>query len=504
MMAKPLYTSVCIKWMSCDTAAQFLFIKKQATKGDVERLTIVENAGSAHTLLMNIGLWILAVICVTVFALTSYWLSALVAKQPGSRRGLAIYFPLIILETVLSKAFVFVTGAGILVMTVFTLLSAGVVFQQRKLALVRLAVKLMATIVALEVVCGLLVIPVAGMGFAANQFIINQMNDFLNPGKIIGMYGFSTLGQVIVCLLILLCRRASHLIKCNRNGKSWLYARVFIRLGAMVFLGAAVLNITTATFLPLFADPDFLTNNAQYVAQVALAAGLLLVAVSYLMQDIRYIQQLGRNETLEHQQAISRSTLQNLRFFRHNMINMIYGLEGVMLNGSTEELRAYYHDMEKKCALVNNENIIALERLSHPAISAVLLRATDAAREKELPISLYVQEGIRFARGLSAGEICQVLGVLLDNALEAAEQSAKPFVMVEIRNVDNMLEMIVKNTYAGQIDGALLGRGGHSTKEGHMGQGLLSCYHMLNHKNTAFLNFDVSEHFVRAQLLIKM
>lgn len=322
-------------------------IKKQATKGDVQRLTIVENAGSAHTLLMNIGLWILAVICVTVFALSSYWLSVLVAKQPGSRRGLAIYFPLIILETVLSKAFVFATGAGILAMTVFTLLSAGVVFQQRKLALVRLAVKLMATIVALEAVCGLLAIPLTGMGFAANQLIINQLNDFLNPGKIIGMYAFSTLGQVIVCLLILLCRRASHLVKRNRNSKSWLYARVFIRLGAMVFLGAAVLNITTATFLPLFADPDFLTNNAQYVAQVALAAGLLLVAVSYLMQDIRYIQQLSRNETLEHQQAISRSTLQNLRFFRHNMINMIYGLEGAMLNGSTEELRAYYHDMEK-------------------------------------------------------------------------------------------------------------------------------------------------------------
>ena len=220
--------------------------------------------------------------------------------------------------------------------------------------------------------------------------------------------------------------------------------------------------------------------------------------------DYRYALVECDNMELEKQQAISHSLLKNLRYFRHNMINMLYGLEGVILKGDTTELRAYYQDMAHRCALVNNENILALERVNDPAVSAVLLRAVDRAREKEMPFFLYVQQGIGAARGLKSSDTCQILGVLLDNALEAADQSAEPSVRVEMRTVDGMLEILVCNTYAGRVDPALLSQGGHSTKEGHMGQGLASCYDILSRKKGAFLNFDVSGQYVRAQLLIRM
>lgn len=95
------------------------------------------------------------------------------------------------------------------------------------------------------------------------------------------------------------------------------------------------------------------------------------------------------------------------------------------------------------------------------------------------------------------------MGVLLDNALDAAEDSKEPYVLVEIRGIDGMMELIVKNTYSGKIDKAVL-RGGHSTKEGHAGVGIASCHDILRHKQNAFLNYDVGWQYVRSQLLIKM
>jgi two-component system sensor histidine kinase AgrC len=184
------------------------------------------------------------------------------------------------------------------------------------------------------------------------------------------------------------------------------------------------------------------------------------------------------------------------------MVNMLYGLEGELISGDREKVTAYYNQMREKCALVNNENISALERVTNPSVSAVLLRAVDRARQLSLPINLYVQEQTLFPRTLSEADLCQVLGVLLDNAIEAANGAEERFVSVELRNVDSSLEIIVKNTYAGEVSPQALTAGGASTKEGHEGQGLKSCYHILSRRKGAFLNFWVSGQYVQAQLLL--
>ena len=152
---------------------------------------------------------------------------------------------------------------------------------------------------------------------------------------------------------------------------------------------------------------------------------------------------------------------------------------------------------------MNNENISALERVPNPSVSAVLLRAVDRARQLSLPINLFVSQNVVFPRTLSEADLCQVLGVLLDNAIEAADRAAERRVSAELRNVGDALEIIIRNTYAGEISPESLTAGGSPTKEGHEGQGLRSCYHILGRRRGAFLNFWVSGQYVQAQLLLE-
>lgn len=448
--------------------------------------------------------WAAVLICLAATLVSNYWLDALLAQRPFCRRDLVIQCGLMAVEPVLARIGGMHMTVNVAGMVILSGLIAGWAFQQRGLAWVRLTLKLMASLVVLELICASLILPFVSWGLLSTDSIsIQTLSDFLNPDKCLCMFGFGTVSHVLAVGLVKAWRWLRRLT--IRHGRAWLYMKVYIRMLALLVLGGGAMY-TAATFwgTQLYAGQDFMARNAHYLPQVLLSAGLLLVAVSYFTQDIRYIDQLRHNETLEKQQAISHSLLKNLRYFRHNMINMLYGLEGVILKGDTRELQAYYQDMAHRCALVNNENILALERVNDPAVSAVLLRAVDRAREKEIPFSLYVQQGIGVARGLRSSDTCQILGVLLDNALEAADQSAEPSVRVEMRTVDGMLEILVCNTYAGRVDPALLSQGGHSTKEGHMGQGLASCYDILSRKKGAFLNFDVSGQYVRAQLLIRM
>ena len=448
--------------------------------------------------------WTAVLISMVAALVSNYRLDALLARRPFCRRDMVIQCGLMAVEPVLARIGGMHMTVNVVGMVVLSGLIAGWAFQQRGMAWVRLTLKLIASLVALELVCASLILPFVSWGLLPTDSIaIQTLKDFLNPDKCLCMFGFGTVSHVLAAGVVKAWRWIRERIR--RHGRAWLYVKVYIRMLALLLLGSGAMYMAAAFWgTQLYAGEDFMARNARYLPQVLLSAGLLLVAVSYFTQDIRYIDQLRHNETLEKQQAISHSLLKNLRYFRHNMINMLYGLEGVMLKGDTSELQAYYQDMAHRCALVNNENILALERVNDPAVSAVLLRAVDGTREREIPVLLYVQQGIGTARGLSGSDTCQILGVLLDNALEAAAQSAEPFVGVEMRTVDGMLEILVRNTYAGQVDGALLSQGGRSTKQGHMGQGLTSCYDILSRKSGAFLNFDVTGQYVRAQLLIKM
>lgn len=394
-------------------------------------------------------------------------------------------------------------GLNILSSLVFFFLIIRFVFQKRKNECFYAMVKVIALLSAAEAMCMLMFNLMAWLGFDQSKLMILDLASIFNPEKVFYSTLLNVLGILPIWLFLMLRDMISKRRKQNLNQPTgWQYIWIILRLAALIITGLGMLAMP----FTLFGDQSLLAfliqNRREYALLSVCCAILMMISLSYLIQDIRYITQQRRLSTLEQQQAISRSLLQNLRFFRHNTINMLYGLEGVIINGDAEQIRDYYQQMREKCALVNNENIAALERITDPSVSAILLRTVDKARQLNLPLNLYVQENVRLDCALSRSDLCQILGVLLDNALEAAAAASERFVSVELRTVDQSTELIIKNTYAGQVDPALLGQGGATTKEGHSGQGLLSCYDILRRKHGAFLNYWVTGQYVHAQLLL--
>jgi len=396
----------------------------------------------------------------------------------------------------------YANGINILSSLAWYPLMLVVVFRKRGWDLLLSFLKLMLFMVIFELTCALLINISKGFGLQQDLFLLTTPETLHNHAMLLASGVLNLLGLMPMLAALLL---VDHLRKRKRapaevRRRQWLYIRCAIRVVLLMASAFTVFSLPQFIFGPdSFA---ITTKNPAYLVLVTAVAVMLGVAVSYVVQDIRYILQVQRLNTLEQQQAISSSLLQNLRFFRHNMVNMLYGLEGVLIGGDREKLTAYYQEMRNKCALVNNENIAALERITNPSVSAILLHGVDKARQLNLPINLYVQDQLQFGRTLSDADLCQVLGVLLDNAIEAANQAEERHVSVELRNVENSLEVIVKNTYAGEITSDQLTCGGQSTKEGHEGQGLTSCYHILSRRRGAFLNFWVTGQYVQAQLLL--
>lgn len=294
----------------------------------------------------------------------------------------------------------------------------------------------------------------------------------------------------IAAVVIVLLRGIFHPDRHQESGKSrlvWLFIRPALLIIADIWaFGQAMSRIRSQHVSMIWTE--VLSNYALLIV-------LLIVSFTYIIQDIRYIQQYRRKETLENEKMITDALLKNMRVFRHNVANMLYGFEGYILSGKTDEMQDYYREIVRRCSLINNENIIMLQNIPSQAVVGLLIHHIDKCTRKEIPVTIYADRYLKWS-GLRDTDACEVLGVLLDNAYEATEQSASPMVQVEMRNVDDAMEVIVRNT----VDEKQVTDFLRSTKAGHSGIGLDSARAVLE-KNNAYLNIRRNGVYVEAQIL---
>ena len=227
--------------------------------------------------------------------------------------------------------------------------------------------------------------------------------------------------------------------------------------------------------------------------------GLSLLLGAYVWQDIRQFALRRANLSLNEKNVAYRRIIESTREYRHNMAHLLYGLEGVILTRDIAQIEVYYADMSCRCARINNENATAINRLSVPALAALLLRKMDDAAEKGVPFYLSASEGFSFS-ALPAAALCEALGNLLDNALEAAARSSSPRVDLMLRSEEGYDEIVVSNTYADDADLRFLSETPRSSKPGHQATGLESVRRIAKRFHSICFNQFVRGRYIESSL----
>ena len=102
-------------------------------------------------------------------------------------------------------------------------------------------------------------------------------------------------------------------------------------------------------------------------------------------------------------------------------------------------------------------------------------------------------------------DFTRILGILLDNAIEAANECDKKIINVTFRKDigNDMISIIIQNTYANKdIDTEEIYQKGISTKENHSGLGLWKVREILMHNNNLNLFTTKNDEFFTQQFEI--
>ena len=102
-------------------------------------------------------------------------------------------------------------------------------------------------------------------------------------------------------------------------------------------------------------------------------------------------------------------------------------------------------------------------------------------------------------------DFTRILGILLDNAIDAAKECDKKLINVTFRKEvgNNMIVLIIQNTYTNKdVDTEAIYQKGVSSKENHTGLGLWKIRQILMHNNNLNLYTTKDEQFFTQQLEI--
>ena len=194
----------------------------------------------------------------------------------------------------------------------------------------------------------------------------------------------------------------------------------------------------------------------------------------------------------------------NTRAFRHDFANILQGMVGYMDNNDMDGLRKYYNQLVDDIQTSNNLTTLSPKVVNNPAIYNVL--ASKYHKADSLGIKIHLEAFLDMNElHIKIYEFTRILGILMDNAIEASSECEEKVINVTFRkdNRKHMQLLVIENTYKSKdIDTDKIFEKGYSTKQGNTGLGLWEIRQILKKNNNLNLFTSKNDDYFTQQFEI--
>lgn len=166
----------------------------------------------------------------------------------------------------------------------------------------------------------------------------------------------------------------------------------------------------------------------------------------------------------------------SMRGFKHDFHNIVQGIGGYIDRKDLDGLQKYYMQLLQDCNRVNNLTALNPSVINNPAIYNVMANKYHKADEIGIQINLGIFMDLNeIENHMKIYEFTRILGILMDNAIEAASECKDKMINVTFRKEEkrHRLLMIIENTYLNkEIDIDKIFQKSYSTKSKKTNSGL--------------------------------
>ena len=300
---------------------------------------------------------------------------------------------------------------------------------------------------------------------------------------------------IILCINLILKHKNITLMvldEFDKKNKSIIFANLILGLVAVIFQ-LIVCYYYANTFPIIVAIISFISLLAYFFISIySLTRVTKLVLTT---QELESAEAYNRSLSVLHD---------NVRGFKHDFDNIVATIGGYIKTDDMEGLKKYYHQLEDDCQRVNNIATLNPNVINNPGIYNLLSSKYHKADEKHIKINLEFFLDLNTLH-IKIYEFSRILGILLDNAIDASSECEEKIINIKFRNENknNRQVVIIENTFNNKdVNTETIFNKGVSSKENHSGLGLWEVRQILKKNNNLNLHTEISGKFFRQQLEI--
>ena len=244
-----------------------------------------------------------------------------------------------------------------------------------------------------------------------------------------------------------------------------------------------------------------LTYTFSNFIMLLLYFGISLYCISKIIKLTNTTKQL---ESAEEYNKTLHILHDNVRGFKHDFDNIVTTIGGYINTDDMDGLKKYYTQLEQDCEKVNDLYLLNPDSINNPGIYNLLTSKYHEALEKDIDVNIYFLMDLNELH-MKIYEFGRILGILLDNAIEAAEHSEEKIINISFRREEKNKRNVIsiENSYSNKdVDTEHIFNKGVTEKENHSGIGLWEVRKLISKNTNVNLFTSKTDEFFKQQLEI--
>lgn len=308
-----------------------------------------------------------------------------------------------------------------------------------------------------------------GLLLTKNTLLLNILNN--------GIYAIGT-QLIVVFIAIILANCVSKINNINKksnlkeNNLLWTYTNIMIIVYMVLIY---YYNIS---------------SNTENIIIFSIFVLCFFLFISYIIFSVLNKLYIEKNEKyyIERYNQIIEESLNNMRAFKHDHKNIVLAIGGFLDTNDIEGLKKYFYENIDNNQYIDDKTFYGLNNIKNSPVKGLIYSKILSAISKGINLYIHIEDSIdNFI--IKDVDICRILGIVIDNAIDASTESNQKILTIVILSDESEISIIISNSFKDKPITYKIFEKGYSTKGKNRGLGL-SIVRELNEKK--YPNMDIS------------
>ena len=332
------------------------------------------------------------------------------------------------------------------------------------------------------------------------------LNPYLNILKISYEYGFKIpiyrlcyfcINYIVVIIITIILKKCnfttSKITPLTLSNKSIIFTNIIIALFTI-----CINLIISAYYMDILPIKITVSNFIALITYL----GIIIYSLTKALKLSETTRELENAEAYNKTLSILHD---NVRCFKHDFDNIVTTIGGYIRTNDISGLEKYYDELVADCQNTNNIANLNPNLINNSGIYNLLTTKYNKADMNSVKMNLEIGLDLQTIN-MKIYEFSKILGILLDNAIEASKECKEKIVNLKFRHDTKNREqiLIVENTYSDKnIDTNYIYNKGVSSKDNHSGLGLWEIHNIISKNNNTVLHTNNNDKYFTQELIIR-